>query len=675
MTHIDSLPRSITTILRDFAFPQGFEIEDIRKAVFCEEDLTIITPETAEQEQIAATLALLNSRLANSSAMIIVKSSQEAKRIYQFLNPIDVSQEEHIDLDFDFSHRLINNTIRVASTFTKFKGNCYPSSTNCIIITSYNYLLRNLLYRRSNSLDSKRKITLPLVSTYIFVDPLHENRTGKVTTNIVDSILFLKRKTFRSKNRMHFISPGFISKDQLQKAFQTKSISEVTDNQPDDFDFATDLGTRIFIKLNLPFQILLRAFSGHPTKKEILSRLKKNITYRLLTVENSCSVERGKIDRIFEKEFHRIFSSLTKKVEHEELELITKAGKKTGRYCLTPFGKEFLIASTYFEEIQKNPNVILQYIQEKMTNNVLDWDAVAQIFHNFSYERVSYDDLQVLIEKLETKKELENDIHFKMVFSKDNSFVLFSIHKLLSCFQETMTETAKKRFSFIGKTISSNYSFIDVESGKKDKESILQAVKEELLFANEPLTATQIMLNLSIQKEEVNEALTKIDLQIESLQIMVVKPPIGRSVKYYSSKEMPIHFYKKCGNCYFFGSKKCNFWTEVMEKAERKVPERFLPYIKTKSLQRKTVACEIFLEAETMDFTLPISDFYHLIPTDFISFTSGGDEEFAHFCPFCLKKGEKVHIKAFGKTAFPQQGAIPNRCSRCGSSFKLEQTK
>jgi len=49
VTQLDHLPKSIVTILRDFAFPIGFNKEGIRKAVLCEEDLTIITSEISEQ--------------------------------------------------------------------------------------------------------------------------------------------------------------------------------------------------------------------------------------------------------------------------------------------------------------------------------------------------------------------------------------------------------------------------------------------------------------------------------------------------------------------------------------------------------------------------------------------------------------------------------------------------
>ncbi|MGC9778978.1 MAG: hypothetical protein HZR80_07025 [Candidatus Heimdallarchaeota archaeon] len=678
MTLIEHLPKSIVTILRDFAFPNSFSKDGIRKAVHCREDLTIITSEISEQMQIAATLALLNSRLANTSAMIVVRTTREARLIYQFLNPMDNNQIDQDFHEYDFSHRLVNSTIRVASTFMKFKGNCYPSRNNCIIVTSYNHLLRNLLYRRSNLPELKKKVSLPLVSTYIFVDPLHENRNQ--VGNIFDSILFLKRKCYSLKNRMHFISPGTLSKAQLKKAFQTKTIIEVNDFNPKDFDFSNDTSTRDLIKSYLPFQILLQSFSGHPTKQQLLNRLKESIFYKLQVSKNSHSTKSGNLDNILEDEFQTIFESLTKinqNFESEEaLALISHGDSYTGRYYLTPFGKKFLLASTYFEEIQNDPLTIITLIQEKISNKILEWEGIAQIFHTFTIGRIAYDDLQVLIEKLETKELSEEDACFKSIFSASNSYSFFKIHKLLSCFQETMSETAKKRFSLIGSTISSNFYFLDVVNGIKDKAAILQAIKEELILTSEPLTITQIMMNLSIQKEEVTEALKKMELQSESFNTIIVKPPKGRRVKYYSIKEIPSYFFKECGNCYFYGSTRCNYWTEVAEIAERKIPEKYLPYLQVKKLQRKTVGCEFYQEAITIDIKIPVAEFHSsFVPKDFVDFTGEDGEEFAHYCPFCLKDGEKVHIKAFGSAVFPQQGAKPNKCPRCNSSFKLIQEK
>jgi hypothetical protein len=305
---------------------------------------------------------------------------------------------------------------------------------------------------------------------------------------------------------------------------------------------------------------------------------------------------------------------------------------------------------------------------------MLNWEGVAKIFHYFTSGRIAYDDLQVLIQRLETKDKQEED-DLKSIFSKKSTYSLFKIHNLLTCFQESLSESAKKRLSLIGKFVFSNYEGMELGSSLKDKMAILQAVKEELLLANEPLTKNQIMVNLSLRKGDVTEALTKIELQNEALQTILGKPPKGKSIKYYSFKEFPTHYYKKCGDCYFYGKNKCNFWTEIMEKAERKVPEKFIPYAQTKTLQRRTIACEVFQEAETMEITMSLSEFYDSTPTDFVSFTNDGEGEFAHYCQFCLKEGHKVHIKAFGSTEFPQQGSIPNKCPKCGSSFKLEQER
>ncbi len=678
MAHLGCLLRSFVTILRDYAFPTGFSQEGIRKAVQCQEDLTINTPKTSEQLQIAATLALLNSRLANTSAMIVVRTTKEAKQIHNFLNPSEINQLEQYEHEYDFSHRLTNSTIRVASTFKKFKGNCYPSSTNCIIITSYNQLLRNLLYRRSNFSDLKRKVSLPLVNAYIFVDPLNEK--GNFDLIDLDSILFLKRKTAKSNKRVHFISPGILTKSQLLKSFQTKSIIDVTESNQENVEITEVIDTRDLLRSILPFQILLRSFSGHPTKKQLLLKLKDSINYRLQINETTLTGKNEELDKIIEEEFYAIFKLLNKsnKTLHSEKEtfaLISHGENYTGRYNLTPFGKRFLVASTYFEEIKKDPLAIITLIQEKISNNVLDWDGIARIFHTFTIGRIAYDDLQVLIEKLETRELNEDDAIFKSIFSGKTSYSFFKIQKLLSCYQEIMSEKAKKRFSLIESLISSNFDYVDDESGKKDKEAILQAINEELTLACEPITAAQIMLNLSLQKKEVTDALSKIELQSDSLQTVVVKPPKGRSVKYYSLSEIPFYYFKECGGCYYYENVRCNFWVEAEEIAERKIPEKYLLYLLTNKLRRKTVACEFYQEADTMEFNISIPEFYQSTQTEFVSFGGEDGEEFAHHCPNCLKEGKKVYIEGFGSRAFPQQGAMVNKCSRCGSSFKLIQEK
>lgn len=676
LTHLGCLPRSFVTILRDYAFPADFNEEGIRKAVHCQEDLTIITPKTSEQLQIAATLALLNSRLANTSAMIVVRTSQEAKQIHNFLNPSEINQIEQFEHEYDFSHRLTNSTIRVASTFMKFKGNCYPSSTNCIIITSYNHLLRNLLIRRSNLPDLKRKVSLPLVNAYIFVDPLNENRNFDLID--LDSILFLKRITANA--RTHFISPGTLTKTQLLKAFQTKSIIEINESNQESVDLTDMIDTKDLISNTLPIQILMRSFSGHPTKKQLLLKLKNSINYRLLINKNTITVKSKVLDEIIEEEFSKIFKLLNKSNQtlysgKETLTLISHCKKYTGRYNLTPFGKRFLVASTYFEEIKKDPLAIIALINEKISNNVLNWGGIAEIFHTFTVGRIPYDDLQILIEKLETRKLSEDDAIFKSVFSGKNSYSFFKIHKLLSSYQKIMSEKAKKRFSLIGNLISSNFDYVDEASGKKDKEAILQAIKEELMIACEPLTATQIMLNLSLQKKEVTDALIKIELGSDTLQTVVVKPPKGRSVKYYSMSEIPFYYFKECGGCFYYENVRCNFWVEAEEIAERKIPEKYLPYLHTNKLRRKTVACEYYQEVETMELKMSIPEFYQSTQIEFVRFDGEDGEEFAHHCPNCLKEGEKNHIEGFGSSTLPQQGSMINKCSICGSSYKLIQEK
>ncbi|MGC9778485.1 MAG: hypothetical protein HZR80_04525 [Candidatus Heimdallarchaeota archaeon] len=125
------------------------------------------------------------------------------------------------------------------------------------------------------------------------------------------------------------------------------------------------------------------------------------------------------------------------------------------------------------------------------------------------------------------------------------------------------------------------------------------------------------------------------------------------------------HFNKNC----------CNFWREVRDTAERKVPKDKMGYISTSILRKNTVACEAFLKADILEIHFTIDEFNKIVPKRFDGYSADGEEEFTHFCPFCSERKEKVPLKALGNAAFPQQGSIQTRCSRCGSAFKLVQER
>ncbi len=566
MGFINALPKAITRVLRDFPFPSNIDKESIRKAVNCREDLLFATPDLDEQLQIAVTLALLNARFVNTSSLIVVRTSAEARKIYNILNPHQQNNFSSDDLTNEtISPPIDKYAIRVASTFSKFKGNSYPSANDCIIITSYDNLLRNLLYRKSSVVELKNRVTLPLTNAYIFVDPFGENRslrraTESFTTFDIDGILFFKRRMNNLNIRMHYISPGIVSLDEQKSMLNVTTTAKITGDHELDFSSYID---RHSIKENLryvlPYSMLLRLYSGHPTKKQLTKRIQNSANYRLLQNTHESRTNPEFLQEIlFEELFKSTYSSecLFELCQQSlgKFALVLRANGNSGKYTLTTFGKKFLIASTYFKEIQEDPIGVLLDIKNRTQNDIIDWNIISEIFHNFTDGRLAYNDLQILLGRLKTKKNDEEETIAKILSRTQDSYSVFKVYRLLVSFQDQMSPGAKKNFTLISKAIVQNLEILDEPLvGKKDRLAIEQAIKEELEYATQPLTRTQIALNLSLLNSDVELALDNLEKNSSlSLNTITVKPPIGRSVTYYSTKEIPKHFFEKCGNCYPF---------------------------------------------------------------------------------------------------------------------------
>ncbi len=677
---INTLPKAITTVLRDYPFPSGVDNDSTRKAVRCDEDLLFVTPDQDEQLQVAVTLALLKARFANSSAMIVVRTSDKARKIFNIRNP---HQQETVSTPID------KYAIRVASTFSKFKGNSHPSANDCIIITSYDCLLRNLLYRKSSLVELKNRVRLPLANAYIFVDPFCENRslrraTKSFTTFDIDGIIFFKRRSNNLNIRMHYISPGIIPQDEQKNMLKVTTAVKIAGDHELAFD--SDLNRhdiRESLQSVLPNLMLLRLYSGQPSKSELVLRIQNSINYRFL--QNTCEIKENPeflqemiIEVLFQStdSFECLFDLYQQALG--DFALVSKVRENSGIYTLTPFGKKFLIASTYFKEIQEDPIGVLSDIKSRTQNDTLDWNCILEIFHNFTDGKLAYDDLQILLGRLKTKENDEDETIAKILSRTQDSFSVFKVCILLTSFQDHMTTEAKKSFNLISKAIGQNFDLMDEPLiGKKDRLAIEQAIKEELEFATSPMTKAQIALNLSLLSSDVEQALVNIEKNSSmSLKAVTVKPPVGRSVTYYSTKEIPEYFYKKCGNCYYYNKNSCNFWREVRETAERKVPKDKMGYISTSILRKNTVACEAFLEADIVEMHFTIDEFNKSNPKRFDGYSENGEEKFTHFCKPCKdERGEMVPLESLGTAAFPQQGATPTKCPRCGSTIKLVQER
>jgi len=690
MRFVNALPKAITTVLRDYPFPTGVDKDSIRKAVSCDEDMLFVTPDLDEQLHIAVTLALLNSRFANSSSMIVVRTTDEARMIFNILNPHHQTNPSIESLpNEDLSFPPDRYAIRVASTFSKFKGNSYPSANDCLIITSYDCLLRNLLYRKSSDIKLRNRINLPHANAYIFVDPLGENSSIRkarksFTTLDIDGIRFFKRNTNNLNIRMHYISPGIVPIKEQKHMLKVATVDKISGNHEIYFNY--DLSRESLkeeLQAVLPYLILLRLYSGHPTKKLLIKRIQNSINYRLLqSIQKTRDIQKHLQEVLFGILFQSTKSSkgLLKLCQGSlgNFALISKIDEKSGRYFLTPFGKKFLIASTYFKEIREDPIGVLLNIKNRTQNDTLDWYCVSEIFHNFTDGKLAYDDLQVILGRLKTKDNDEDEVIAKILSRTQDSYAIFKVSILLASLQEHMTSEAKKNFGLISKAIGQNLDIMDAPLiGNKDRLAIEQAVKEELEYATIPMTQTQIALNLSLLSSDVEQALVSLEKNDSlSLKTVTGKPPKGKRVTYYSTKEIPEYFHKKCGDCYYYEKNHCNFWQDVKEIAERKVPKEMLDYITTSILRKDTIACEVFLDEKTIEMQFSMDEFYRSNPKRFEGQTEEGEEKYTHFCRFCYdERGEMIPLKAFGNAAFPQQGSKPIRCPRCGSSFKLIQER
>ncbi len=520
MGFINTLPKAITTVLRDYSFPSGVDKDTIRKAVRCDEDLLFVTPDLDEQLQVAVTLALLNARFADSSSMIIVRTSDDARKIYSILNPqhqVNVSSDSVTNETI--SPPIDKYAIRVASTFSKFKGNSFSSANDCIIITSYDCLLRNLLYRKSSEVDLKNRITLPHTNAYIFVDPFGENRSLRralesFITFDIDSILFFKRRTNNLNIRMHYISPGIVSLDEQKNMLKVTSTVKISGNLELDFSFSTDRhDIRENLQSVLPYLMLLRLYSGHPTKKQLTRRVQNSVNYRLLqnTHESKTNPEflqEVLIETLFQStdSTECLFESYQQSLGKFALAL--RANGNSGKYILTPFGKKFLIASTYFKEIQDDPISVILDIKNRTQNDILDWNSISEIFHNFTNGKLAYDDLQILLGILKTEANVEDETIANILSRTQDSYSVFKVCRLLASFQDHMTPEAKKSFNIISKALGQNLDTVNEPLvGKKDRLAIEQAIKEELEFATDPMTKAQIALNLSLLSSDVKQAI------------------------------------------------------------------------------------------------------------------------------------------------------------------------
>lgn len=682
------LPSAISTILRDFPFPESLPKESIKMAVQSEEDLVFSLLNKGDQFRIAASLALMSARKAGHSSMILVRTSKEAKLLYRYLNPNSANRKrtKYSNQNNPNFTKASPTEIRVASTFSRFKTKYYPSARDCIIITSYDYLLRSLLHQKNDDVKQKHKIRLPRVNAYIFLDPLNENKTFKITgrpfnLTDIDRILFLFYKRTINHVRRFYISRRILSSEDLAAIFDVKKVFCEGDRESGDYDledlFGGDKESHFCEALQQ--MLLLRLYSGSPTKREIINRLKDSSLFRLFVANDSKSDSVDKWTSIIKEVLFPTVESLGLffKLQNDlgPFAMIEKARSSNGRYSLTNFGENFLFASTYFHAIAYNPLKTILNIREKTTKDKLSWETTAEIFENYSYGRIRFADLQVLLGELTTKDSDQQSMSTVILNDPKKSYAIFQVSKFLECFHEYLEEESKKNVELLS-NLSTNYSR-DAEPiiGKKNRLEIERAIKEELHNSSRPFTIEEISMNLVLQKAEVKEALKRL-LKREStkIEVQTVKPPIGSHINYYSMNGFPDHFSKVCGDCHWFVKKRCTFWGTIGNSVERKIPKELI--IRSKcSLKKNTVACEGFVPLKQMVKRIPVVEFAEFIPKRFIGFSDNGEELFEHFCPFCHKEGEEVSIVDFGNYYEPTQGAQTVFCPRCNTSFKLFQRR
>ncbi len=672
VTFRSQLPISITTILREYPFPNNPHIDIIRKVVQCETDIFFYGIPITDQLPLTTTTALLSARLSGQTVMIIVRTSEQAKTIFNYIN----SNEEN-QLAINSKKTLAG--IRIASTFSKFKGNSQPLASNKIVITSYSTLFRNLLYRKSREDSLKAKIQLPNVDSYIFVDPFDENRylnkaNKSWTFNDIDSLLSLLPKREKTNIRKYFISTGFIPIEDIKKGFTdiVFSLSEI------DRSIYLDLKDDNLYEVILRFT-LISLYSGSPSKKEIIERILKTSYIRLYKAEKKITTTEMKQllkEIIFSSENRQKFS-LFESLQVEFLgpfALIRKEPSSYSRYTLTKFGRQYLIASTYFGEMLNNPIEIITNIRKKTKNEKIDWKITQEIFIDFTKGQLQFEDLQLLVSKKNISKE-EKETIAKILSSAKISYLVFQVTQMLNCFRERMTQDTRENLNTLNKVLQNSNDFEDTPTiGKKDRQTLERALKELLVNADYPITFHKICSMLIINDYEAKQAIQ--DLIKNGFQVnkLTIKPPKGRSLDYFTCKDFPDHFKVVCGDCHWYEKKHCTFWRGAKYIAERKVSSENLIRA-TETLRSDTVGCMNFRGKENVRIVYTIEEFYETITKSFTGYSSENKEMYVYLCNTCILEGREVVIEDFGTGDKPTQGSKPVSCSVCNTTFKLVQKR
>lgn len=664
-------PISFTTILREYPFPDDIDLDIIRKTVKRETDIFFYGIIPPDQISLAITIALISARLSNQTAMIVVRTSKQARKIYNNIN----SEKEQSDL---FSRKHLAG-IKIASTFSKFKGNSQPLAANKLIITSYSTLLRTLLYRKCKDDSLKKKVQLPIVDAYIFVDPLDENKSLNSSKkswsfNDIDSLFSLLPRREKTHIRKHYISTGLIPIEDIEIGFRNITTSS-KDSLLALYHYTKDNNLQNIL---LRF-ILVNLYSGSPSKKDLLERLMDTIYTRIFQSESKkkeIEMQEFLVEQIFQLDFYQgytLFDGLQKELLGP-FSLVTKDRNCYSRFTLTEFGKKFLIASTYFKEILNNPIELLTTIRKKTENDIINWSIVQNIFSDFTKGQLQFDDLQLLLGILEPTKEEEETIA-EILRNSKNSYMLFQVTQLANCFREQMTQQAKDKLRFLDRNrlnsvVSSESSLIM----KMDRRTLERFVKELLINADYPLTLHKISSMLVINTFEVTQAIQDLITNGFQVEKLIGKPPKGRSLAYYSCKGFPNHYNVVCGDCHWYVKKRCTFWQRIKSIAERMISDEDLLRI-TETLRSNTIGCEHFQAKESVTKVFTIEEFNDHIPKSFSGQTLEGEELLVYLCPDCFFEGREVVLEDFGTGDRPTQGLIAVSCPVCNTTFKLIQKR
>ncbi len=667
-----NLPISIVTILRDYPFTDISDIDIIRKTVLCETDIFFYGIDPTDQLQLATTVALLAARLSNQTAMIVVRTSEQARKIYSYIN------SDERQLAIETSKKTLAG-MKIASTFSKFKGNSHPLALNKLIITSYSTLFRNQLYKKSRDDSLKAKIQLPIVDAYIFIDPFDETKTLTQASkywsfNDIDPILFLFPKREKNHVRKHYLSVGLIPVEDVENGLSDIVVfpreSNITQCQDlKDIDLQDTL---------LRF-VLISLYSGSPSKKELIERLMKTTSIRIFQAENKKTAAEMKqllFELIFSSEYHQKFTLFESLQENllGPFALVTKVQNCYSRYILTKFGQQYLIASTYFEEMLNNPLDIITTIRKESENDIIDWVLVQEIFNNFSKGQLQFDDLQLLIGKLESSKEKEETIA-RILSTSNNSYLLFQVTQMLNCFREQMTQDTRDNLSSLNKVLLTSYNVEESSlTGKKDRQTLERALKELLVNVEYPITLNKICSMLVVNAFEATQAIQDLTKKGFSIKTLTVKPPKGRSLTYYTCRKFPAHFKVICGNCYWYVKKRCTFWQRTKHVAERKISSEDIHRAKG-TLRSNTVGCKHFREKETVTKKYSIEEFIDLIPKSFKGYSPENEELYVYLCPTCFEEGREIVLEDFGTGDRPTQGLMSVSCLVCNTTFKLIQKR